>query len=520
MSIYLGLDSSTQSLSALAIDTDSGQVVVDESVNFAADLPDYPSDSGVLPHSDPLVKHSDPLMWVAALDLLLTRCRENGVDWSRISGIAGSGQQHGSVYLKRPLNSADLSADADLASQIAPLLSRTTSPIWMDSSTSAECAEMADAVGGDARVVSITGSQAIERFTGSQIRKFSKSEPEAYADTGRIHLVSSFVASILCGGDAGIDPGDGAGMNLMDLAATDWSEEMLAATASGLADKLPPVVAADASVGTVADYFVERYGFAAGTPVIAFSGDNPCSLVGMGAYEPGTAVISLGTSDTYFAAMRDACTDSRGYGHAFGNPAGGYMSLICFKNGSLAREAVADRFGMSWDDFSGALRQTEAGNDGNSMLPYFVPEITPLVLQEGARMSGSPSYCDWQDSAAAVRAVVEAQAMSMRLHSDWIGKRPSRILVTGGASQNAEIVQVIADVFGASLGRLAVANSAALGAALRAGAALGEDLDSLRDVFAAPDPGFAIEPNAAATAVYDAGMADFESRVAAAVAGE
>ena len=43
------------------------------------------------------------------------------------------------------------------------------------------------------------------------------------------------------------------------------------------------------------------------------------SLVGCGAEKPGTAVVSLGTSDTFFAAMDEFRTDPDGYGHVFGN---------------------------------------------------------------------------------------------------------------------------------------------------------------------------------------------------------
>ena len=97
------------------------------------------------------------------------------------------------------------------------MLSRPVSPIWMDSSTGAECREIAAAVGGDATLAQHTGSRAFERFTGPQIRKFATHEPAAYAATDRIHLVSSFLASLLAGRHAPIDPGDGSGMNLMDL---------------------------------------------------------------------------------------------------------------------------------------------------------------------------------------------------------------------------------------------------------------------------------------------------------------
>ena len=492
MSQFLGLDASTQSLSAMVIDTATGELVVDETVSFGTELPQYNSPNGFLPADDPLVKHSDPLMWLDALDLLLQRCVDQGVDWSAVTGISGSGQQHGSVYLGAGFEGA-LAFDAgrSLAEQVKPHLTRATAPIWMDSSTAAECREIAAAVGGDDAMVRITGSRAIERFTGPQIRKFYKDAPDAYERTARIHLVSSFMASVLAGRDVGIDLGDGAGMNLLELAAGDWHEELLDATAPGLRDRLRPPVAPDQPVGVVAPYFVERYGFAAGTPVVPFSGDNPCSLAGMGATAPGTAVVSLGTSDTFFAAMSRPVTDPRGFGHVFGNPAGGFMSLVCFKNGSLAREAVRERIGNpGWDAVEKlVLEETAAGNGGNLMLPFFEAEITPRLLEPTVELRGDDAFCNWDEPAAAARAVIECQAVNMKVHADWIGEAPDRVRVTGGASQNRAIRQVLADVFQAEIQSLSVSNSAALGAALRAANGAGDhEWESLFGQFCKLDP--------------------------------
>src|SRR6187200_235240 len=83
MPYYLGLDSSTQSLSAMAIDPEQGRVVLDQSVNFGRDLPEYASPHGFLEHENPNVKHSNPLMWVEALDLLLSRVRATGFDFGQ-----------------------------------------------------------------------------------------------------------------------------------------------------------------------------------------------------------------------------------------------------------------------------------------------------------------------------------------------------------------------------------------------------------------------------------------------------
>ena len=121
----------------------------------------------------------------------------------------------------------------------------------MDSSTAAECALITAGMGGGSELAGLTGSKAFERFTGPQIRKFHTEDPDGYAATDRIHLVSSFMASLLAGVDAPIDPGDGAGMNLMDLRQKDWAAAALDATAPGLAEKLPAIEESWSVVGQI-----------------------------------------------------------------------------------------------------------------------------------------------------------------------------------------------------------------------------------------------------------------------------
>lgn len=515
MSLVLGLDSSTQSLSAVILDTESGVVVADESVNFGKDLPHYGQPHGYDESGARGEVHANPLMWLEALDLLLVRLTAEEVDFSKVVAVSGSGQQHGSVYLKGCFHEkvASLSASQDLKSQLAGCLTRASAPIWMDSSTSTECAEIAEAVGGNDVVCAKSGSIAIERFTGPQIRKFAKTEPAAYAETGVIHLVSSFFASIMAGRSVAIDHGDGAGMNLMNLAAKGWDLDLMQATAEGLAEKLPPCAPSATKSGPISTYFVDRYGFSPTCETIIWSGDNPCSLIGMGAASPGKVVISLGTSDTLFAAMPEPRTDPQGFGHVFGNPAGGYMSLICFKNGSLAREAIKESFQLDWSAFeSQALAETPIGNEGLMMLPFYEPEITPALD------TGGPLYSEENapNAARSVRAVLEGQFLNMRLHSQWLGVAPARIYLTGGASENDGIAQVVANIFGVPVDRLDVPGSATIGAAMRAAHGIGEALDALEGKFSQPKEGRTIAPETGAKEVYDAMMIAFTKFLASA----
>ncbi|HEX5215899.1 MAG TPA: FGGY-family carbohydrate kinase [Vicinamibacterales bacterium] len=505
MSFFLGLDSSTQGLTAviIAVSGTSRDVVWQHTINYDRDLPEYGTRHGVLQNTDPRVVRSSPAMWADALDRMMARiATERPIDKSRIAAISGAGQQHGSVYLSQDglARLAAMDERAALASQMDGLFTRDASPIWMDSSTSAECEEIDAALGGPAVTARLTGSRACERFTGPQIRKLAKDHPGRYEATVRIHLVSSFLASLLAAVDAPIDPGDGAGMNLMDLASGEWSDAALDATAPGLRSKLPRLAPASTVIGHLGAYWTGRYGFSPATKVVTWTGDNPSSLIGTGLIREGRVAISLGTSDTIFGAMDAPRVSDAGIGHVFGSPTGGFMGITVFKNGSLARERIRDTYALDWDAFSLLLQTSPPGNHGALMLPWFDPEITPAATAPDVRRHD----LDPHDAHANVRAVVEGQMMAMARHSAWMGVRVDTIHATGGASQNTEILQVMADVFGARVERFRISNSAALGAALRAYQShTGAPWPEVVTGFVEPVAGGAVAPISAHVAVYD-----------------
>jgi len=102
-----------------------------------------------------------------------------------------------------------------------------------------------------------------------------------------------------------------------------------------------------------------RFQFASSCLVIQWSGDNPNSLAGLTLSNPGDLAISLGTSDTVFGV-----TDSPEptlEGNIFPNPVDPktYMVLLCYKNGSLTREDLRNRYAeRSWDMFNRLLEET------------------------------------------------------------------------------------------------------------------------------------------------------------------
>ena len=114
---------------------------------------------------------------------------------------------------------AALAASEGLAPQLAAAgaLAAPESPVWMDSSTAAQCREVEAAMGGPLRLARLTGCRAHQRSTGPQIRKMHQTRPQVYEATERVSQVSSFMASLLVRGYACINETDEAGMNIVDI---------------------------------------------------------------------------------------------------------------------------------------------------------------------------------------------------------------------------------------------------------------------------------------------------------------
>ncbi|XP_063159413.1 xylulose kinase isoform X7 [Candoia aspera] len=419
---FLGWDFSTQQLKVIAVD-EQLRVIHEDNINFDKDLSEFGTQGGVYVHDDRLSVSSPVLMWVKALDLILEKMKSAGFNFSTVKALSGAGQQHGSVYWKEGASSVlqNLSPALPLHQSLKQnCLSVSNSPIWMDSSTRAQCTSLEKKVGGAQKLADITGSRAYERFTGNQIAKIYSQNPEVYSQTERISLVSSFAASLFLGGYAPIDYSDGSGMNLLQIQDKVWNAVCLDACAPQLEKKLGPPVPSSKILGLISPYYTERFGFNPACKIVAFTGDNPASLAGMRLAE-GDIAISLGTSDTLFLWIKEPKPALEG--HILCNPVDSqaYMALLCYKNGSLMREKVRDELALgSWEEFSKALGSTAAGNYGNVGFYFDVMEITPEAVgihRFNTHNVQTPSF----PKEVEIRALIEGQFMAKRIHAEKLG---------------------------------------------------------------------------------------------------
>ncbi|KAJ9582738.1 hypothetical protein L9F63_022920, partial [Diploptera punctata] len=440
-STYLGFDFSTQQLKAVVVNNEL-QIVQESTVHFDSDLREFRTTSGATVRKDGRTVTAPVLMWVKALDIVLDRLKMAGVDFFSIAALSGTAQQHGSVYWQKGAlqKLQSLESNEFLHNELRNAFSLNESPIWRDSSTSKQCLELENAVGGPQKLADITGSRAYERFTGSQIAKIYQTKNLVYNNTERISLISSFACSLLLGDYASIDYSDGSGMNLMDIHEKSWSQDILKAVA-------PDV---EAKLGSL--YYVERFGFNPECRVIAFTGDNPASFIGMRLKE-GDIAVSLGTSDTLFLSLSQP--KNLLDGHILCSPLDKdtFMALLCFKNGSLTRERIRDSCAEgSWQLFNELLNSTPRGNFGNMGLYYDAQEIIPFVRGDYRVNKANVSLSKFQGKEIEVRALIEGQFLGKRAHAEDVGfstSKDTRIIATGGASNNPAILQVLADVFNA-----------------------------------------------------------------------
>jgi xylulokinase len=404
-----------------------------------------------------------------------------------------------------------------LHSQLEEAFSLPNAPIWQDSSTAAECRYIESAVGGAQALSDRTGSRAYERFTGSQIAKVSKSvcavvpqsqrrdylkvhrsKPEAWSNTTHISLISSFLASLFTGRIAPIEVADASGMNLMSIKDLHWDDEILKICGGKeLESKLgSQPVPGGTSLGKLSRWWVEKHGFNSGLIwfnlpsmhilfthsipldciVAPFTGDNPSSIVSLS--NPGDAIISLGTSTTLLVSIPPSptppfCTTTS---HLLAHPTtpGGYIAMLCYKNGGLTRENVRDRFSSkSWDTFNEQVKSTPVGNNGYTAFYFALPEIIPDGVK-GEFFFRSDEKVDSTDfpPEAHARAILESQLLS--IESRVLSILPSsshalhRCIVTGGSSANPIILQLVADIFDLPVYVASTSASATIGGALLA----------------------------------------------------
>ncbi|OQB93725.1 MAG: Xylulose kinase [Verrucomicrobia bacterium ADurb.Bin122] len=442
MSLYIGIDSGTQSTKAVVLDLEQKKVIAEARAPHQL--------IGGLP-----VGHMEqhPQDWTDAMDTVIQKVVAL-VDASRIRGIGVSGQQHGFV----PLDEKGL--------VIRP------AKLWCDTSTVKECELLTKKFGGDKNVIKKAGLKFLPGFTAPKILWMKRNEPANFKRLRHVLLPHDYLNFHLTG-NYFMEYGDASGTALLDVRKRTWSKEAVTAIDKNLGDWLPKLSSSDSIVGTLRPELAQKYGLSADVIVSAGGGDNMMGAIGTGNVAPGVVTASFGTSGTIYAYAKSPVVDPQGEIAAFCSSTDGWMPLLCTMNVTTVTEHFRRMFNLEPRAFDELAATAPAGAGGLVLLPYLEGERTPNVpLGSGAflGLNGKniqPAYL----ARAAMEGVTMGMNYGLRRLAD-LGVKAKEIRVTGGGAKSPVWRQLMADVFGTPVVGMVEDEGAALGGALQAAWAL------------------------------------------------
>ncbi len=441
MSLFIGIDSGTQSTKAVVLDLESRSVIAESraSHRLIEGLP---------------VGHMEqhPADWTRALDSVIHEvvAKIGPARAERVRGIGVSGQQHGFVPLDKDRK------------VIRP------AKLWCDTSTTAECEIITRKLGGPKAAIRKTGNLILPGFTAPKILWLKRKEPANFRRLRHILLPHDYLNFHLTG-TLFMEYGDASGTALMDVRRRRWSSEAIAAIDRRVAACLPPLSASDQAVGTLLPEQAHAYGLSRDVVVSAGGGDNMMGAIGTGNVTPGVVTASFGTSGTIYAFSSQPVIDPLGEIAAFCSSNGGWLPLLCTMNVTTVTEQVRTLFGQDHAAMAQAIAGVAPGADGLLLLPYLAGERTPNVPAGSGVLFGlTPKTFT---SAHFARAAMEGATLGMnyglrRLTS--LGVKAKEIRVTGGGAKSPVWRQLMADIFGVPVVAMVEDEGAALGGALQA----------------------------------------------------
>jgi xylulokinase len=474
--LSLGLDLSTQSISAVLFDIDSREIIFQHTLDYQQDarLKKYgiQGQNYILPPKIEGEANQPPKMFLAALEAIFTDMKSVGLAMRDIVVCNTSAQQHSHAYMSRRARTifGRLNIPGNVKSNLVTILdgcfSLNIAPTWMTSDTVKHADSIRNFVGGQERMIQLSGSNSPARFTGAIIRKIAEQFPEAYQETEHIHLLSSLIPAVLTGNSrVPMDFGNACGMSMMDYSGKDWSVKLIKAVAnelpgseSALRNKLLPIVSPYTIVGRIATFFIERYDFSPDCRIIAGSGDNPQSKV----LVTGN-LLSLGTSLVNMVPTDGKQLDMNGSANAMYDGIGRPFIFGCRTNGTMVWDQLRVIYGLKKEEYQTAekaLRETQLGR----YMVFWQPREESFPVSSSHEIIRTTH--DAHELGADYSGLIEATLGLVYNYSKTFAKESTEPLyVTGGATRSSEILRRVAAIWNKPVVSMEYAG-AALGAAV------------------------------------------------------
>jgi xylulokinase len=415
---FLGIDLGTSEVKLLLLD-ESGRIVAQAAAPLSVSRP------------QPLWSEQAPQDWWHATESAVAKLRGAAPDaFAQVRAIGLSGQMHGAVLLG--------AQDEVLRPAI----------LWNDGRSHAECAELTRRAPS---LHAVAGNLAMPGFTAPKLLWVKSHEPEVFARVRSVLLPKDYLRLLLTGEKVS-DPSDAAGTLWLDVAARDWSDDLLAACDLKRA-QMPRIVESNQACATLRADIAQAWGLGREVVVAAGAGDNAASAIGIGAVRAGDGFISLGTSGVLFVVNDRFRPNPASAVHAFCHalPQRWHQMSVMLSAASCLKWFV---------DFCGAGDEASlladvaqlppaALRNAPIFLPYLAGERTPHndPFAQGAFIGLTHAHT----RAAGAYAVLEGVAFGL---ADGLaalqaaGTEVSRLSLVGGGARSGLWAQLIADVLG------------------------------------------------------------------------
>lgn len=383
-----------------------------------------------------------------------------------VTAIGVSGQQHGFVALGKN------------GSVLTPV------KLWCDTSTTIECEEIMQALGGEQQCIDIAGNPIAVGYTASKIRWLKKNNPESYARMTTILLPHDYLNFYLTGNRV-MECGDASGTGLLNVKSRRWSKRIIEALdqTRDLTSCLPDLIEADDISGLIKREIAKELGLPTDIIVSAGGGDNMMAAIGTGNVEAGKLTASLGTSGTLFAYSDEPAIDKKGELAAFCSSTGGWLPLLCTMNCTVATEQMRDLLEVDINKMEKLASFIPPGADGVITVPFFNGERTPALPKAKASIFGLDSHNT--TNAHLIRSTMEAAIFNLKSGLEAFrrcGMSFNEVTLTGGGAKSALWRQICADIFNLPVRVLRETENAAFGAAIQAYWAHKKHTDNPKDL--------------------------------------
>lgn len=414
--MYLGLDLGTSSVKAIIMN-EQGDVVASHSVSLAISRP------------HPQWSEQDPLQWwQATQDAILQLGRSYPMD--QIEAIGLSGQMHGAVLL-----------DAQQA-VLRPAI------LWNDGRSFKQC-QMLEAQYPQFK--KITGNLVMPGFTAPKLQWVAEHEPEIFQRIAHVLLPKDFLRWKMSGNFAS-DMSDSAGTLWLDMQKRDWSDELLNAT--GLTRRqMPTLFEGNQITGYLLADIAKKWQMKQ-VPIIAGGGDNAAGAIGVGVYQPGQAMLSLGTSGVYFVVSEKFLQNSDNAVHSFCHALPNTWHLMSVMlSAASCLDWVCQLTGI--ESVSAMFEEVEHATFADSpllFLPYLSGERTPYNNPNAKGIFWGLTH--EHQRADLCQAVLEGVSFALRQGievAENAGQLADNITLIGGGARSEYWRQLLADITGKTL---------------------------------------------------------------------